>query len=179
MSQIGIRLIHEIIHKSDRRICDAISKFSTLFLNANKITVDGLKHLQKLKKLNSTEPYPSRWKSDGQHSIQSRTMSDYFKPLRRKIGLLTLPVACVFVALWVAGSEINPGYFDLLVQHDDECLHISGQIDLPANLADIPFDQLIPYSLFAIPLTLLSAWLLLSRPRTGKLSSESSPNPEP
>ena len=144
-------------------------------------------------------------------------MGDYFKPWRRKIGVLTLVLACLFMAGWVrslsqadtiALSGDNVTQNQLISSAGTVCWdHISlkGVNGFPSNNADVIFAILvserpkrrvfwqrswcgfetgqyispqfgpvrgliwrnwqIPYWSIVIPLTLLSAYQLLSRPR--------------
>lgn len=62
-------------------------------------------------------------------------MGGFFKPLRRKFGVATLVIACVFIGSWISW------------------------ISEPHNE-----DTFSNADLYAIPWTLLSAYLLLSKP---------------
>jgi hypothetical protein len=138
---------------------------------------------------------------------------NYFKPRRRKIGVVTLVMACVFVTGWMRSAghveliffnRVWPGHgvisgggrFRLLKlgNHTLEFASANPGIKVvirfqdwsPVFMAGPPvierFDGdrveayddtrggavpmlLIHYFTIVIPLTLLSAWLLLSRPR--------------
>lgn len=134
----------------------------------------------------------------------------YFKPLRRKIGLVTLALACVLAAGWVRSQYLldtagfvrgiwrsdftsqNGKLWLIYVTYDrpreSGFLIDSTRIYVPQDLADLPARQskldwrwdwigfhfsssahfhnsIIPYWAIVVPLTLLSAWLLLSKPR--------------
>lgn len=65
-------------------------------------------------------------------------MPTYFKPLRRKIGIVTLAIACFFTADWVKW---------ICLPQNEDVFTVSGQ--------------------YAIPFILLSAYLLLSKPWPG------------
>jgi hypothetical protein len=149
-------------------------------------------------------------------------VGSYFKPLRRKIGVVTLVMACVFAAGWVRSQ----GHFDVVcIRWRAECCSIEsigglfefryltigdeGTLDWDYFRWDsqdfwIPYQDgkpcdyspfykghevewqrswvgfnlgvarygaeryeifTIPYWSVVIPMTLLSAWLLLSKPR--------------
>ena len=138
----------------------------------------------------------------------------YFKPLRRKFGVLTLGLACVFMSAWVRSLTIHEGIIFQASQSSDQrlisfqgAIHwcwLDGSSDRqsfpsvkwlssphrtnlmvinPARswrwrfagfgIHDRTYDEnemftvlLIPYWSIVIPLTLLSAWLILSKPRT-------------
>lgn len=144
----------------------------------------------------------------------------FFKPLRRKFGVVTLVMACVFACGWVRSvyiSEVvsslisdqtqvfmnstdgmfwcgrfivhDPGYFSSQptlrwVQYDDNkfnredwelswywCFSDGGMVahssgTTPQNQQyDYFLVAMMPYWSIVIPMTLLSAYLLLSKPR--------------
>lgn len=148
-------------------------------------------------------------------------MGNYFKPLRRKIGVLTLVIACMFAAGWLrsysyidivassvggtklvfmSGSQklrlIFPGERMLQMVatiQDPEGERINGWIIAGApwetkkfsvrseagrivkvNSLDVKQEQflLIPFWSIVLPLTLLSAWLLFSKPRQPETPTE-------
>ena len=110
-------------------------------------------------------------------------MGEYFKPWRRKIGVVTLVMACVFAGAWVRSIlvhdviRIGPGNVEcIIVSHagifsiwvgpdspkPTSSWKIFGPIvTAPATHPGIP----LPYSIIVIPLTLLSAYLLFSKQR--------------
>lgn len=130
----------------------------------------------------------------------------YFKPLRRKLGVLTLFMACVFAAGWIRSISCW-NVIDLSMLHRscewnssfgsiqwagwdaEECVTWpvvsfgSGQlVPLDPDRAQVlemlvaadcvidnggmnRIDWIIPYWSIVVPLTLLSGWLLLSKPR--------------
>ena len=151
-------------------------------------------------------------------------MGEYFKPLRRKIGVVTLVIVCMFVGGWVRSLSIQDGAKFHATRHQEyslislrsgiHCLSVRRERDyngqpllftpsinwhsnkLPNNklILDMPDfvwswrfldfgvrecsppsfgsvrfkDWTAPYWSIVIPLTLLSAWLLLSMPRAKK-----------
>jgi hypothetical protein len=158
----------------------------------------------------------------------------FFKPLRRKIGVITLVLACVLAAMWVKSYskkeerifvvqgtksstflvsdrtglfwvrlERQPplpaavlvdaadGFVDFVrAQAVERQIETNwywdrfgfdwGEYGKDANfsIGRITFWK-IPHWPIVIPLTLLSAWLLLSKPRAGKtVSTESPPKTE-
>jgi hypothetical protein len=101
-------------------------------------------------------------------------MGDYFKPWRRKIGVLTLGLACVLMAARVrsvARPIIIPAgnYIEYVVRTDSSRIRITKEKQIWSGGRIIPNEVLgessIPHDAVAIPLTLFSAWLLLSKPR--------------
>ena len=69
-------------------------------------------------------------------------MGDFFKSWRRKIGCVALMMAAVFMMGWVRSLS-----------------------DTDVFVAPIGKSRIVvPYWMAVIPLTLLSAWLLLSKP---------------
>jgi hypothetical protein len=143
------------------------------------------------------------------HTCQRERMMGDFKPLRRKLGLITLLLACVLLAGWV-GSQLRligvqtgnskstfsvvsmsgrvyfmnlniPGGFHFTSSDitkplqpwegfkDVERAHFAGfefGVGNHKKAAGVKMGLLIlPYWSIVIPLALLSAWLLLSKPR--------------
>ena len=131
-------------------------------------------------------------------------MGDYFKPWRRKIGVVTLVMACVFAATWIRSFNVaDCAQWDFAVFCSGEGnLYVTVPIplkiewawpewtvekdaDIESALNEVKwrwrsigfgyaevgfFDTnglviLAPYWSLVIPLSLLSAWLLLSKPR--------------
>jgi hypothetical protein len=142
-------------------------------------------------------------------------MGRYFKPLRRKIGVITLVMACTFAAGWIrslslvdyAGWDCSFTGYDLKSERGQlwffyttrterrnwAYLLDSERISPRINTARLPFLQsnldwrwdwlgfhfssevsptvqhryfIVPYWFIVVPLTVLSAWLILSKPRT-------------
>ena len=118
-------------------------------------------------------------------------MGDFFKPWRRRIGVVTLMMACAITSLWIRSRGIvhtcaiplpadrafvvatlngrigcgvqdwvSPPLFDVRKGTSEESL-------LNRTLEEVFY---LPYTIpcwtIAIPLIMLSAWLLLSKPRT-------------
>ncbi len=147
-------------------------------------------------------------------------MRTHFQPLRRKIGVLMLMMACVLMAGWVrslhradflacepghvymglhsvdtmltgqliAGKDLSPWgwpYFWSIdyVPHEEAVLHGDPW---QLNTAGIRFKTIaespyvykgylvaVCYPWIVVPLTMLSAWLLLSKPRPPKTKADS------
>ena len=139
-------------------------------------------------------------------------MPNYFNSLRRKIGVTTLVLACVFMAGWVRSSFltdrfaiITPAQFGFVIFSLDHHFVLGTAVDpsLPpvfegpnwATSDFVEFDELYtnfpsvlrwrsfgfsfvqddirayctaPYWSIVLPLTLLSAYLLLSKSRPAK-----------
>ena len=117
-------------------------------------------------------------------------MGGYFKPLRRKIGVAMLVIACALMAVWMRSySQI---YFQFFPYHDRDAntgyiatskgylmwgVFQYYEFPLDVNFKDILADgrlitgnrpgrmtcRLVPFWLIVLPLTVLSAWLLLSK----------------
>jgi hypothetical protein len=156
--------------------------------------------------------------TEGEHSrTDHAVMRDDFKPLRRKIGLITLVMACLFAAGWVRSGM----FVDIITVPSgphtmDSAYSVLGGLfwvrfrEIP--MAKLPptktvtarlqgtksvFDKpnvewkwrligfgsggcykegvtfwTIPYWSVAFPLTLLSAWLLLSKSKQPKLTAD-------
>ena len=105
-------------------------------------------------------------------------MGEYFKPLRRKVGVATLLFSCALAGVWVVVPES---------EFEDESVGLDFTISVEATGFGIEwqgfsstfggsrdFKWLIPYWSVVLPLTLLSAYLLLSKPR---LKTAKPPNP--
>lgn len=99
-------------------------------------------------------------------------MGDFFKPWRRKIGVLTLVIACVLAMRWAAsyghgeqfifiisGFESKNGYVHLVRYDRTQSVQAGKSVYLDTGALNLPYLSIV------IPLTLLSAYLLLSKPR--------------
>ena len=137
-------------------------------------------------------------------------MREFFRGWRRKIGVVTLLMACMFAAGWVGslimaddeirglsfGGEPHFQYFDLALMRgvilvitpdDHDWKFDFSQIEvvnISKDVLDVHWSWhfcwlgwgknqwhyllAIPFWSIVIPLTLLSVWLLLSKPRAGK-----------
>jgi len=157
-------------------------------------------------------------------------MGRYFKPLRKKVGVVTLGLACLFAAGWVRSRTVIDAFSVRRSLYSMSTLHSASEelalstlcIVSPVELGDfpfwssetiptdyifsLPFDPLTvetqyrflgfyslkdcpvdggvhiyacgaPYWSIVIPLTLLSAWLLLSKPRVAKPKAIAEPIP--
>ena len=151
-------------------------------------------------------------------------MGEFFKPWRRRFGVLTLLMACVFMGGWVRSQSscdnfsfisdqrivttLNSSCGSILWMwyrlHSEESSPATGWNSLPVtqDVRDIsrkpkyPFESvkkndwgqqpevqtlrwwLISYWLITIPLTLLSAFLLLSKPRNSIPKKITEPIPQ-
>ena len=111
-------------------------------------------------------------------------MGDFFKPWRRKIGVLTLVMACFVAAGWVRSFVVEDNFGDIISQNgvikkveyrstaglivlDNNGNVLSQTIDTSPTSWEEPVWR-IPYWWIVIPLTLLSAWLLLGKRRMAK-----------
>ena len=166
-------------------------------------------------------------------------MGKFFKTLRRKFGVLTLVIACLFMGGWVRGffledvwqpptGKVNDKFHEDAVQHILRASHfgitwqraeqmtegkfgwqpgwgtcsvsVAAQIEekienrivggikwrwrwcgfdfYESEIGDHRYSRRrIPYWAIVVPLTLLSAWLLLSTPRQSPLRKIAEPNP--
>jgi hypothetical protein len=154
-------------------------------------------------------------------------MDSYFKPWKRKIGLLTLAMACVFAAGWVRSqTTVDLMYLDFpnsnfvfisgsgsfLIVRDTRFTWADPAVVTKMSVILVPVDYsyfnvrgyrrgwaatnvgvyssvedalmngtptaMTPYGYVVIPLTLLSAFLLLSKPRKSTQMKLTEPIPE-
>ena len=161
------------------------------------------------------------------------SISGYFKPCRRKLGVVTLVLACSIMGMWIRGrfkvdsiyflhrdfvSEGNGINFVRFVPKDPNLVYFEifpirsstyaphwDSYENPSNLDHWSFRRFgfgynerysgwggsrgdetfqttltrqiwrVPYWSIVIPLTLTSAWLLLSKPRANKPKPDSEP----
>lgn len=147
-------------------------------------------------------------------------MPGYFKPWRRKFGVVTLVLVCQFTAAWVRSKVIQDEFTyatgatsgQIIATKDGHLLWMIFHNVRPTLLPDFPYWSNEPFQTFdkfytdksktwkwrfcgfysgtapnpkstiflvsfwsiVIPLTLISVWLLLSKPRTAR-KPESSP----
>jgi hypothetical protein len=104
-------------------------------------------------------------------------MLEFFKPWRRKLGCITLVMACAFMAGWVRGQLVVTQLFSVRATSDDFAFYQSaltrnGLIFCKRigsnHVVDYEWYHTIPYWSVVLPLTILSAYLLLSKPRPPK-----------
>jgi len=107
----------------------------------------------------------------------------YFKPWRRKIGMITLVLACLSAAGWARSISVEDVFSFGGRQLRSHSGLIEEFVDTSIDLTDF-FGQIrttrvrvtywrVPYWSIVVPLTLLSAYLLLSKPRVAKQTAES------
>jgi len=109
-------------------------------------------------------------------------MLAFFHGWRRKMGVATLVFGCVFMALWVRSYAVFDSYEYRSNTHlDSNAGALSCVTDLYRyQLATRPSPIVhwnIPYWSIVLPLTLLSAYLLLSKPRSKSNQSDDAQNP--
>lgn len=106
----------------------------------------------------------------------------YFNPLRRKIGLLTLVMACMFICVWGRSQIAETRLFLWRSQKT----HIRHELSLrewgivveqwvrnmPTGCDNQVGERGLPHFSIIPPLTLLSAWLLLSKPRVNSAPTQ-------
>jgi len=103
-------------------------------------------------------------------------MGEFFKGWRRKTGVVTLVMACVFTGGWV--RSYRGDYFQLFSRtffSNDGAIAEIGWGRPPSDdrhpfaSSSMHFEKWrCPYYLTTVPLTLLSVYLLLARPRVAK-----------
>jgi hypothetical protein len=140
----------------------------------------------------------------------------YFKPLRRKFGVVTLSLACAFMAGWMRSQTISESisfrgspsrvhvlssrasflrwncrggdsperfYARTKFDHDSIAALVNDDLQIDHRWRMCGFQSvsgltpsgvptaiwIIPFASIVIPLTLLSVWLLLSKPRPKKV----------
>ena len=97
-------------------------------------------------------------------------MRDFFHGWRRKTGCAVLIVACGFMGLWIRNFH-EPDYFTYTQDSRHYAIHLaSGTVVWSEFTPDRcgPIDiwsKEFHYSRYVIPLTLLSAYLILWRPK--------------
>lgn len=115
-------------------------------------------------------------------------MVSYFKPLRRKLGVITLVLACALTALWVRTLSqplrlVLPvgGYIEYAITANEGWLALSKErevwIGVRLRPNQILWKRSVPQSAIVLPLTLLSVWLVLSKTRGSQHASASEPSP--
>ena len=93
-------------------------------------------------------------------------MPTYFKPLRRKIGVLTLVLACVLMAGWVRSLSIQDKELFNIDSLRNAIISSQGSIAWERWIGNGRHESTsIAYWSIVIPVTMLSAWLLLSKSR--------------
>lgn len=114
-------------------------------------------------------------------------MREFFKPWRRKVGVVSVGLACVFMAGWVRSYQTDDQFEvfgHMFVSFEGSFYEMSRTVTVSnqggSNIATIALSPLwqCPYWTVVAPLTLLSTYLLLSKPRPAKKPNPSLP-PEP
>jgi len=103
-------------------------------------------------------------------------MHEFMWPFRRKLGVLTLIVACCLMALWIRSFDTQTRSEDVFIfgASHYSCWSLQseyGYINLvsPKEFrVEGPIVRQAPYWSVVIPLTLCSAYLLLSKPRSNQ-----------
>jgi hypothetical protein len=105
-------------------------------------------------------------------------MGNFFKPWRRKAGCVTLVIACGLIAAWFRSlfciDVIGFGLF-AVISESGRIAPLGfdrrfGWVTMPILPgSDMSTEPSIGYLTIAIPLTLLSVWLLLSKIRKSNL----------
>ena len=107
-------------------------------------------------------------------------MREFFRGWRRKVGVMTLVMAC---AMMIASLRFIAEQESMFAEV--RAKYPNHRVDLDWNTipnggfgVDVVFasPSYVPDLLIAVPLTLLSAWLLLSKPRKSKSASVQPPS---
>ncbi|MDB5347599.1 MAG: hypothetical protein JWP89_5976 [Schlesneria sp.] len=103
-----------------------------------------------------------------------------FHGWRRKAGVATLVMACALSSLWVrslampveTGYEFRTELRTSYIQIQLECAeHHDEESNEPYTVFENIFRFAVPYSAMTIPLMLLSAYLIIWKPRKQKTSA--------
>jgi hypothetical protein len=110
-------------------------------------------------------------------------MGNFFKPWRRKAGFVTLAMACMFLMVWGWGQG-NATFIGVWYTTTTECnLSLDSRgfqlfngeiaIDQATGIRQLNgiWDVEVSYWSIITPLTLLTAYLLLSKPRVAMAKS--------
>ena len=89
-------------------------------------------------------------------------MGEFFKGWRRKVGVLTLVMACMFMAVWIRSSLVIDKIANDFGGHEKLVEMLQGDESGMSRL--ITIWRVSPVWII-LPLSLLSAWLLLGKPR--------------
>lgn len=102
-------------------------------------------------------------------------MGEFFHSWQRKLGCVTLVLACFFTMLWVRSFDVDQwGYGDYLIlgasMSDCSTLHSQkGMLEwVPPqqSTTELRTTWRVAHWMIVFPLTIGSAWLILSRPKT-------------
>lgn len=109
-------------------------------------------------------------------------MWSYFKPLRRKFGVMTLVMACLLLVGWMRSfsrhDQLEVG--DRTYRSVDGALSQINTLRVPAGpnrIGSVGQERAwsVPYWTIVAPLAVFSTWLLLSEPRTSTPSQRMEP----
>lgn len=120
-------------------------------------------------------------------------MREFFKGWRRKLGVVTLGIACVLTCGWVRSFRVCDSYplttkhsLGLRIEHNNgqiRCVQgfdgiMTGAWLIGNEPPEFKQSWSLEYWSFVMPLTVLSGWLLLRKSRSGK-NPAPSPASEP
>jgi hypothetical protein len=131
-------------------------------------------------------------------------MREFFRGWKRKVGCVTLGLACASAAIWLRSLFVGDGLWLVFsnqsytfVSADGRVGCASGQLlgfvkteimfkswNRPTDpyralaVASVPPQWMIPYWSVCQPFTLVSAWLLFSKPRPAKPSHPQPTEPD-
>ncbi len=111
-------------------------------------------------------------------------MGEFFKGWRRKAGLVTLAMALLLTVAWMRSCVTS----DVIISHSQMpstsfescdgglcCFQWTDTSTAAQHRTSRQTLYFIPYWSLVLPLTLLSAWLLLVKPRKAKAATGSTP----
>ena len=102
-------------------------------------------------------------------------MGEFFRGWRRKAGLVTLAMACLLATGWMRSYVAPSPPFSSWFESRDGVLFLWNDILIEGVAWSGPRGALvfISYWSLVLPLTLLSVWLILSKPWPAKSVKES------
>lgn len=112
-------------------------------------------------------------------------MLSFSRGWKRKVGCVTLLVACLFAAIWMKSlSEFSVSAFgsDVFISYGGRIQWIRKTSHWIDDGRPNPYSEMqtiaVPFASIVVPLTLLSAWLLLSKPPRVETTEQTSANGE-
>ena len=49
-------------------------------------------------------------------------MGEYFNPMKRKVGMMTMAMACLFMVGWVRSISVKDGFMRIWIGSAEQCL---------------------------------------------------------
>ena len=104
-------------------------------------------------------------------------MGEFFRGWRRKAGLVTLAMACLLTVAWMRScvtlDEFLLESLDGWIVSSDQTIQFESSVSDASGMVGIGTIWSVPYWSLVLPLTLLSAWLILIKPWPAKSAKES------